>query len=57
MDNNDSLTTEFISLLDSTGFFHKPTHSFNHPLDPVVAYGFEIEDLIVFPQNPFLSDH
>ncbi|XP_074501484.1 uncharacterized protein LOC141773537, partial [Sebastes fasciatus] len=58
--DNDSLSTAFISLLDSIGFsqnVHKPTHRFNHTLDLVMSYGVEIEHLIVFPQNSLLSDH
>ena len=58
--DDDSLSTAFISLLDSIGFsqsVNKPTHCFNHTLDLVLAYGIEIEHLIVFPQNPLLSDH
>ena len=35
----------------------KPTHIFNHTLDLVLAYGVEIEHLIVFPHNKDLSDH
>ncbi|XP_075941538.1 uncharacterized protein LOC142943729, partial [Anarhichas minor] len=57
---NNSLSTAFISLLDSIGFcqnVQKPTHCFNHTLDLVLTYGINIEDLIVFPQNPLLSDH
>ncbi len=57
---NDSFSTAFISLLDSIGFsqsVHEPTHCFNHTLDLVLVYGIEIEHLIVFPQNPSLSDH
>ena len=56
----DSLSTAFISLLDSIGFsqsVNKPTHCLNHTLDLVLTYGIEIEHLIVFPQNPILSDH
>lgn len=47
-----------LSLLHSVGFYqsvHDPTHCFNHILNLVLAYG--IEYLIVFPQNPLLSDH
>ena len=58
--HNDSLSTAFVSLLDSIGFsqcVHEPTHCFNHTLDLVLAYGIEIEHLTVFPQNPLLSDH
>ena len=58
--NSDSLTTAFNSILDSIGFsqhVNEPTHSFNHTLDLVLTYGIEIEQLIVFPQNPLLSDH
>ena len=58
--DNDSLNTAFISLLDSIGFsqcVNKPTHCHNHTLDLVLTYGIEIEHLIVFPQNPILSDH
>lgn len=57
---NDSLSTAFMSLLDSIGFcqsVRKPTHCFNHTLDLVLAYGIQIEQLIIFPQNPLLSDH
>ena len=58
--DNDSLSTAFNSLLDSIGFsqsVHKATHCFNHTLDLVLAYGIEIEDLIIFSQNSVLSDH
>ena len=57
---NDSLSAAFISLLDSIGFSQKvskPTHRQNHTLDLVLAYGIEVENLVVFPQNPVLSDH
>ncbi|XP_059195659.1 uncharacterized protein LOC131976578, partial [Centropristis striata] len=57
--DNDSLSTAFISLLESIGFnqkVHEATPSFNHTLDLVLTYGIEIEHLIVFPQNPVLSD-
>ena len=58
--DNDSLSNEFISLIDSIGFcqsVNKPTHCFNHTLDLVLSYGIDIEHLIVFPHNPLLSDH
>ncbi|KAM7366739.1 hypothetical protein PAMP_014689 [Pampus punctatissimus] len=58
--HNHSLSTAFISLLDSIGFcqnVNKPTHCLNHTLDLVLSYGIEIDHLIVFPQNPILSDH
>lgn len=58
--DNDSLSMAFKSLLDSIGFtqsVNQPTHCFNHTLDLVLAYGIETENLIVFPQNPLLSDH
>ncbi|TKS65475.1 hypothetical protein D9C73_028281 [Collichthys lucidus] len=58
--HNNSLSTAFISLLDSIGFcqsVNKPTHCLNHTLDLVLSYGVEIDNLIVFPQNPLLSDH
>uniref|UniRef100_A0A8P4G3Q0 Reverse transcriptase domain-containing protein n=1 Tax=Dicentrarchus labrax TaxID=13489 RepID=A0A8P4G3Q0_DICLA len=58
--DNDSLSNAFISLIDSIGFcqsVNKPTHCFNHTLDLVLSYGIDIEHLIVFPHNPFLSDH
>ncbi|XP_051234748.1 uncharacterized protein LOC127351330 [Dicentrarchus labrax] len=58
--NNDSLSNAFISLIDSIGFcqnVNKPTHCFNHTLDLVLSCGIDIEHLIVFPHNPFLSDH
>ena len=58
--DNDSLSTAFISLIDSIGFsqtVHEPTHCFSHTLDLVLVYGIEIEHLIVYPQNPLLSDH
>ena len=57
---DDSLSAAFISLLDSIGFSQKvskPTHRQNHILDLVLAYGIEVENLVVFPQNPVLSDH
>ena len=57
---NDSLSTAFLSLLDSTGFsqmVNKPTHLHNHTLDLVLTYGIEVEHLVVLPQNPVLSDH
>ena len=58
--DNDSFSTAFISLLDSIGFsqsVNKPTHCLNHTLNLVLTYVIEIEHLIVFPQNPVLSDH
>uniref|UniRef100_A0A8D0CS33 Reverse transcriptase domain-containing protein n=3 Tax=Sander lucioperca TaxID=283035 RepID=A0A8D0CS33_SANLU len=58
--DSNSLSTAFNSLLDSIGFsqsVHEATHCFNHTLDLVLAYGIKIEDVIVFPQNPLLSDH
>ena len=36
---------------------NKPTHRFNHTLDLVLAYGLETANLVVFPENPLLSDH
>lgn len=36
---------------------HEPTQCFYQTLDPVLSYGIEIEHLIVFSQNPLLSDH
>ena len=57
---NSSLSVASISLLDSIGFsqsVHKPTHCFNHTLNLVLAYGTGIENVIVFPQNPLLSDY
>ena len=57
---NDSLCSAFISLIESIGFcqgVHEPTHRFNHTLDLVLTYGIDIEDLIVFAENPLLSDH
>ena len=59
-DDSNSLSTAFNSLLDSIGFsqnVHEAMHRFNHTLDLVLEYGIKIEDLIVFPQNPLLSDH
>ena len=58
--DSDSLSTAFLSLLDSIGFsqcVNNPTHRLNHTLDLVLTYGIEIEHLIIFPQNPILSDH
>ena len=61
VDNDaDSLNIAFSSLLSSIGFsqcVHKPTHCFNHTLDLVLAYGVDIDNLLVLPHNPFLSDH
>ena len=57
---NDSLSVAFISILDSIGFsqcVHQPTHCCNHTLDLVLSYGVKIENLIVLPRNPILSDH
>ena len=57
---NDSLSSAFMSLLDSIGFSQcvdRSTHCFGHTLDLVLSYGIEIEHLIVFPQNSVLSDH
>ncbi len=56
----DSLSIAFTSILDSIGFsqsVNKPTHCFNHTLDLVLTYGIGIENFIIFPQNPLLSDH
>ncbi|XP_065815183.1 uncharacterized protein, partial [Labrus bergylta] len=58
--DNNSLSTAFMSLLDSIGFtqgVNEPTHRFNHTLDLVLAYGIEIHNLTVFLENPLLSDH
>ena len=58
--NNDSLSVAFIFVLDSIGFsqcVHQPTHCCNHTLDLVLSYGVKIEQLIVLPHNPILSDH
>lgn len=52
--DNVSLSTAFISLLDSVGFsqtVHKPTYHSNHTLDLVLAYGIEIEHSIIQPHN------
>ena len=53
--DNDSLSTLFISLLDSTGFsqtLNKPIHRLDHILD-LLTYGI----VIFFPQNAILSHH
>uniref|UniRef100_A0AAQ6IH18 Reverse transcriptase domain-containing protein n=1 Tax=Anabas testudineus TaxID=64144 RepID=A0AAQ6IH18_ANATE len=58
--DDNCLNTAFNSLLDSIGFtqnVNKPTHCFNHTLDLILTYGVEVDQLIVFPQNPLLSDH
>jgi len=58
--SDNSLSNSFSTLLDSIGFaqnVNKATHSHKHTLDLVLTYGIEISDLIVFPQNPILSDH
>ncbi|KAJ0037001.1 hypothetical protein NQD34_005678 [Periophthalmus magnuspinnatus] len=57
---SDCLSNAFGALLDGIGFtqsVNKPTHCHNHTLDLVLTYGIEINDLIVLPQNPILSDH
>ena len=59
-DDKNSLTVAFNSILDSVGFrqsVNKPTHCYNHTLDLVLTYGIEIEQLLVEPHNPALSDH
>lgn len=58
--DSDSLSSAFMSLIDSIGFFQavcEATHCFNHTLDLVLAYGLDINELKVFPENPLLSDH
>lgn len=56
--NNDSLGTGFSSQLDLLSqCVSEATLCLNHTLDLVLAYGIEIEHIIVFPQNPLLLDH
>lgn len=58
--DSDSLSSAFRSLIDSVGFIqsvNEPTHHFNHTLDLVLAYGLDINEIKVFPENPVLSDH
>ena len=33
------------------------SHCFNHTLDLVLKYGIGFKNVIIFPQNPILSDH
>ena len=57
---SDSLTLSFNSLIDSLGFLQhveKPTHRQSHTLDLVLTYGINTDNLLVFDNNPFLSDH
>ena len=56
----DCLNRAFTSLVDSIGFSQcvdKPTHTLNHTLDLILVYGMTVENIIVFPENPNLSDH
>ena len=56
--DNDSLSIVSISLFDLIGFtqsVNKPTHSFT--THPRPCSDFEIQHLLIFPQNPLLSDH
>ncbi|XP_028272704.1 uncharacterized protein LOC114443000 [Parambassis ranga] len=58
--DSDSLKIAFNSLLDSVGFsqlVNEPTHCHSHTLDLVLTYGLEAENLLVWSQNPVLSDH
>ena len=58
--DSDSLSTMFISLLESTGLAQrvsKPPHCFNNTLECVLTYGIEIEYLIILPHNSLPSDH
>uniref|UniRef100_A0A8C5D409 Reverse transcriptase domain-containing protein n=1 Tax=Gouania willdenowi TaxID=441366 RepID=A0A8C5D409_GOUWI len=58
--DSDSLSSAFMSLIDSVGFFqtiNEATHRLNHTLDLVLTYGLDINELKVYPENPLLSDH
>ena len=54
-----SLHINLNSISDSIGFsqsVHRPTHSLNHILDLVLAYGIESEQLTGLPHNSALSE-
>uniref|UniRef100_A0A8C5G3G3 Reverse transcriptase domain-containing protein n=1 Tax=Gouania willdenowi TaxID=441366 RepID=A0A8C5G3G3_GOUWI len=58
--DSDSLSSAFMSLIDSVGFFqtiNEATHRLNHTLDLVLTYGLDINELKVYPENYLLSDH
>ena len=57
---NDPLQKAFQAIIDSMGFIQHvsgPTHCHNHTLDLVLSREIDIVDLIIYPQNPGLSDH